>query len=278
MKEFAGTTTMLRMTDQIMKPWASLTRRDQEKFLSNGIDQQMHSRMALQIRQHGQRVDGEFMPNTDFWTDATARKTFRNALNQTVERTIITPGAGDRALWTSTEFGSLMTQFKSYGQGAMVRLLTAGLQEKDAAFWQGLTWLVGLSLVVNEIKKAQYGIDDSRDTINDVVIDAVDRSGALGWFTDVNNTLEKVSDYKLGLRPLLGSDTEKPMPFGAKAGALFGPAGGNIATLGSVGTDLATFSADQKTLDSARFVLPGGNLFYLDPVLDGIFKPSDNAL
>ena len=68
------------------------------------------------------------------------------------------------------------------------------------------------------------------------------------------------------------------MPFGAKAGALFGPAGGNIATLGSVGTDLATFSADQKTLDSARFVLPGGNLFYLDPVLDGIFKPSDNAL
>lgn len=276
MKEFSGTVTMLRMTDQIMKPWASLTRRDQEKFLSNGIDQQMHSRMALQIRQHGQRVDGEMMPNTDFWTDATARQAFRNALNQTVERTIITPGAGDRALWTSTEFGSLLTQFKSYGQGAMVRLLTAGLQEKDAAFWQGLTWLVGLSLVVNEIKKAQYGIDDSNDTINDIMIDAVDRSGALGWFTDINNSIEKISDYKLGLRPLLGSDTETPMPFGAKAGALFGPAGGNIATLGSVGTDMLTFSADQDTLDSARFVTPGGNLFYLDPVLDGIFK-QDNV-
>jgi len=276
MKEFAGTTTMLRMSDNLMKDWGSLSARDKERFLSNGIDQQMHSRMQLQIRQHGERVDGEWMPNTDAWTDATARQNFRNALNQTVERTIITPGAGDRALWTSTEWGSLMTQFKGYGQGAMVRLLTAGLQEKDAAFWQGLVMLVGIAAVVNEIKKAQYGIDDSQDTLNDVLIDAVDRSGALGWFTDINNSIEKISDYKLGMRPFLGSDTEKPLPFSAKASALVGPAGGNLANLGSIGADIATLSADSKTLESARFVSPGGNLFWADPVLDGIFKSDVN--
>ena len=42
---------------------------------------------------------------------------WKNALNQNVDRIIITPGAGDRALWTSTELGSLITQFKGYGQG-----------------------------------------------------------------------------------------------------------------------------------------------------------------
>ena len=59
--------------------------------------------MRLQMQQHAKQEDGEWLPETDLWTDTTARLSFRNALNQTVERTIITPGAGDRALWTSTE-------------------------------------------------------------------------------------------------------------------------------------------------------------------------------
>ena len=90
---------------------------------------------------HGDQVDGEWLPNTDLWGDqqSGSLKFFRNALNQNVERIIITPGAGDRALWTSTEFGSLMTQFKSYGQGAMVRMANSGLQEKDGAFGKVLS-------------------------------------------------------------------------------------------------------------------------------------------
>jgi len=102
MKEFAGNVSMLRMTENIMQDWSTISSRDKEKFLANGIDQQMHSRMQLQMRNHAKQEDGEWLPETDLWTDATARLKFRNALNQTVERTIITPGAGDRALWTST--------------------------------------------------------------------------------------------------------------------------------------------------------------------------------
>ena len=90
--------------------------------------------MRMNIDRHGEKVGNEWLPNTEAWTDGTQRLRFRNALNQNVERIIVTPGAGDRALWTSTEMGSLLTQFKSYGQGAMVRMLTSGLQEKDGAF------------------------------------------------------------------------------------------------------------------------------------------------
>ena len=102
------------------------------------------------------------MPNTDLWTNQQARLTYRAALNQNVNRIIVTPGAGDRALWTSTEMGSLITQFKSYGQAAMVRLLISGLQERDQAFWQGAFLLVGLGAMVNEIKRLQYGIDKKK--------------------------------------------------------------------------------------------------------------------
>ena len=83
----------------------------------------------------------EWFPNTDFWTNAIAVRKFRNALNQNVDRIIITPGFGDRALWTSTELGSLITQFKGYAQGAMVRLLHLDYKRKAWHFGKVLHYL-----------------------------------------------------------------------------------------------------------------------------------------
>lgn len=270
LKEFAGNVTMLRMTDSLMRNWDSLKAADREKFLKNGIDRQDHYRMAQQIRQHGKRVNGEWMPNTDSWTDSTLRLRFRMALNQNVERIIITPGAGDRALWTSTEMGSFLTQFKSYGQGAMIRMLTSGLQEKDGAFWQGAFLLVGLAALVNEIKKAQYGIE-GEESFDEKLINAVDRSGILGWSMDVNNALEKMSDYKLGMRPFLTDQPSFALPETAKAGAVFGPGISNIMNATKVMGDVVTFNADQSTADTARFLTPTGNIPYLDPLWDGLY-------
>ena len=268
MKEFSGNIISLRMTSAIMSDWTKLSKTDRRKLLANGIDANDHARMQKMIKANGQKIDGEWVANTDYWSDIMMVRKFRNALNQSVERTIITPGAGDRALWTSTEFGSLITQFKGYGQGATVRLLTSGLQEKDASFWQGAMLLVALASIVNETKKIQYGIDKEQ-TYTELLIDAVDRSGALGWFTDVNNSIEKLSDYRLGLRPMMGKK-EGYLPIGAKLGAIFGPTASNITTAGSVATDVLTGEADDKTLRSARFILPTGNLPYLDPIWDEI--------
>lgn len=270
LKEMAGNVTMLRMTESIMKPWNKLSAADKEKLLKNGIDQADFGRMKALIKQHGEQINGEWLPNTDAWNDAAMRLKFRNALNQNVERIIITPGAGDRALWTSTEFGSLMTQFKSYGQGAMVRMATAGLQEKDGAFWQGAFLIVGMAAIVNEIKRAQYGIEKEED-FDQKLINAVDRSGILGWAMDVNNAVEKISDQKLGMRPFLTDQPSYVMPEGAKAGAVFGPAASNVMNVGSILGDVVTFNADAQTMSDLRFSMPTGNLFYLDPIYDGVF-------
>ena len=268
MKEFTSNIVALRMTSAIMQDYQRLNRLDRQKLLANGIDGNEAFQMQQLIRRHGQQVDGEWLPNTALWENQKLARKFRNALNQSVERTIITPGAGDRALWTSTEYGSLITQFKGYGQGATVRLLTSGLQERDAAFWQGAFLLVGMASLVNELKKKQYGIDKEQ-SYSELLADAVDRSGVLGWFTDVNNSIEKISDYKFGLRPMMGRN-ESYLPFGAKMGALFGPAASNVSTAGGVATDILTGEADDSTLRSLRFITPTGNLPYLDPIWDNI--------
>jgi len=267
-KEFTSNIISLRMKSAIMSNWSTLSKTDRRKLLANGIDEADHEKMKALIRDKGQKVDGEWLPNTSLWGDKDMVLKFRNALNQSVDRTIITPGAGDRALWTSTEMGSLITQFKGYGQGSTVRLLTSGLQEKDSSFWQGAFVLVSMASLVNEFKKKQYGIDKEQ-TYSELMTDAIDRSGILGWFTDVNNSVEKLSDYRLGLRPIMGK-SQGYLPFGAKAGALFGPAASNITTAASVATDIVTGEADEKTLRSARFITPTGNLPYLDPIWDEI--------
>ena len=267
LKEFAGNVTMLRMTEAIMKPWNKLSKADKEKLLKNGIGQQEHMRMAQQIKNHGEQIDGEWMPNTEAWQDPTMRLSFRNALNQNVERIIITPGAGDRALWTSTEFGSLITQFKSYGQAATVRMLASGLQERDGAFWQGAFLLVGLGAMVNEMKRAQYGLD-RKETFDEKLINAIDRSGITGFFMDVNNAVEKLSNNRLGLRPATVDERRFQMPTGAKLSATLGPTAGNIANAASIMTDVITGQADQKTADSLRFLTPFGNHPVADPFFD----------
>ena len=272
LKEIAGNVTMLRMTESIMAKngWQSLTDAQRQKLLKNGISRQDYGIMRMNIETHGQKVGNEWLPNTDAWTDVTQRLRFRNALNQNVERIIITPGAGDRALWTSTEFGSLLTQFKSYGQGAMQRMFTSGLQEKDGAFWQGAFLIVGLAAMVNEIKRAQYGLT-SNESFDQKLINAVDRSGLLGWFTDVNNGIEKLSDYQLGMRPLLTDQQQYPVHTTAKASAVTGPTSSAILNALSVAGDTITGNVSNQTAQDLRFIFPSGNLFYLDPIYDGVF-------
>ena len=269
LKQWAGNTTTLLMTQRIMKDWSKLSRSDQEKFLKNGIDQNDHMQMQALIRKHGEQVDGEWMPNTDLWGGGPMVRKFRNALNQNVDRIIVTPGAGDRALWTSREFGSLLTQFKSYGQGAMVRVLTAGLQEKDAAFWQGAALMVGLASIVNEFKRYQYGIEKEQ-SFDEKLIDAIDRSGTLGWFTDVNNAIEKISDFNLGVRPALTDEKVNYMPEQAKLASVTGPTVNFLGNLGSVAGDVLTGNVDAQTGANARFITPYSNIPYMDPAFDVI--------
>lgn len=275
-KEIAGNVTMLRMTDSIMRPkgWKGLSQSEKEKLLKNGINQSDYNIMRSEIKKHGQKEGSEWLPNTDAWTDPTQRLKFRIALNQNVDRIIITPGAGDRALWTSTELGSMLTQFKSFGQGAHVRMLVSGMQEKDGAFWSGAFLLVGLAAMINEVKRAQYGID-SDETPDQKLLNAIDRSGLLGSIMDINNATEKLSNYGIGMRPILTDQAQYPVHATAKASATLGPSAAFTMNASSVIGDIMSGNITNQTKRDMRFMFPTGNLWWMDPVQDQVFGESN---
>ena len=274
MKQFAGTVAGLRIVDDCMN-WSTISQASREKLLRHGIDENMAERIAFQVREHGEQINGTWVPNTELWqlgsrADTNAMRHYRAALNQDADRTIITPNVGDRALWTSTEFGSVIAQFKSFGQSALPKLLISGLQERDAAFFTGLTLLVAMGHLTNEIKRQQYG-DTRERSFHENLVEAIDRSGALGVLMDINNTTEKLSNYQLGLKPMLGMAPPYDASFKSKFGALFGPTGTQLANASEIISDVLSGDVDHWTKKRARLLVPGQNLPFLDPVADRMF-------
>lgn len=281
MKEWAGAVTGIRINAHAIA-WrnGTLDRAGQAKLAAAGIDRNMAWRIADETRKYGTAIDkktGEWiedtsrirnpdrydwLPNTDEWEDVAAAWAYRKALNQDVNRVIVTPGAGDRALWTSNEFGSTIAQFKSFAQGATQRVLVRGLQESDANFYMGVIMLVALGGVVNETKRMLWG-DRREQSAGGRLVDAIDRSGVLGWFMDVNNSIERLSDYKIGLRPVV----EGSQPYSASTrtvlGALAGPTGSQLDNMRKLAGDLGRGRFNQYTRDRLERLTPGANLFYL---------------
>ena len=76
----------------------------------------------------------------------------------------------------------------------------------------------------------------------------------------------------MSLRPAVLESNPSYVPFGAQASALFGPVAGNMVNVGNIAKDLYYGRADQKTLDTLRFVTPLGNHPVLDPLYDRMFN------
>ena len=114
------------------------------------------------------------------------------------------------------------------------------------------------------------------ETFDQKIVNAVDRSGVLGWFMDVNNSVEKLSDYKMGMRPMLTDQPSYPVHPTAKASSVFGPAASTALNATSIMGDVVNGNVNNKTAEDLRFIFPTGNLFYLDPIYDGVFGGNVN--
>lgn len=269
MKEWTGVVVSARIIDTVGE-WGAgtISQANRTKLLRSGIDEEMAQRIAVQLDRHSEVSGTVKLPNTAQWEDMEAVAAFRGAISRDVSRTIVTPGVGDKALWTSTEWGSVMTQFKTYGQAAMSRVLISGLQERDAAFFMGAAMLIGMGHLTNQLKQAQYGYDPQTSFTGDLV-DAIDRSGVLGFFMDVNNSLERMSDYTLGVRPLIGEAPGSSTTV-SKLGAAFGPGASLYANAGISLSHLAAGDGNALDAKKLRSTMIYNSVPWLDPIFDGV--------
>jgi hypothetical protein len=237
------------------------------------IDEPMARRIALQLKIHGRNFDDLKLANLSKWTDEVAAETYKSALNQAVNRTVVTPGVGDRPNILSTELGSLIGQYKAWAIANMTRSLQSGLQEGGAHFWYGAAGAVGFAILVNELKsRLMYDRSTFDRPATAVIADGIDRSSILGWFSDANRAVETLSGNRLGVKPLLGASQPRAVDYSQAVGSIAGPAAGQAFRAGSVVNDFIAGHPTAKTVSNLRTLAPGQNLPYLDSVYDHLIS------
>ena len=209
--------------------------------------------------------------NTDNWTNKKARDAFNGAMSHDIPIQIVTPGKGDVALWTNTEYGGLIAQFKKFTQAATNRVLMAGLQEGPKQFALQMAYMIPLGMFVDYMRTEHaFGHDWSKKPFLSKLYDGIERSALLGYFTDIDRTMMAWSDNQIGVKALLGVAPHYGTSLQRKLGAV--PTLGAAATFGKVFTDTVTGEYDWHTARNVRRLLPFQNVFWLDSIFDKLEK------
>ena len=273
-KSMASVTIGSRIIEDSIS-WSKGTLGDKWKtaLSSSGIDKDMARRIAVQFEQYGEKTKHNFMANTSQWKDAQAIDAFGAALNKDINITIVTPGLGDTPKWMSTELGSTFAQFKKFAMSATQRMLMRGMQERDLDFLFGAMLLMGSGMLIDSVyHKFRFNRDYSKLSLTQKLLNAFDRSGLAGIYTDVNKAIETLSDNRIGISPILG----EKRPYGSsgrwKAGTMFGPTGGQIYNIADILFDVGGNKYNPHTAKNVRRLIPFQNVWYLDWLFDDIQK------
>ena len=240
---------------------------------SSGIDKDMARRIANQFNEHGTKTKSNFMANTSQWSDKQAVDAFGAALNKDINITIVTPGLGDTPKWMSKELGSTIAQFKKFAMSATQRMLMRGMQERDLDFLFGSMMLMGSGMLIDGIyHKYRFNRDYSKLSLTQKLLNAFDRSGLAGIYTDVNKAIETLTDNRFGIAPMLG----EKKPYGSstrwKMGTIFGASGGQIYNIFDIMFDVGGNKYNHHTAKNVRRLIPFQNVWYLDWLFDDIQK------
>ena len=240
---------------------------------ASGIDEQMAKRIAVQFEKHGEKTQYNFMANTAKWDDELAVDAFGAALNKDINTTIVTPGLGDTPLWMSTELGSTFAQFKKFAMSSTQRMLMRGMQERDLDFMFGAMLLMGSGMLIDKVyHEFRFNRDYSKVPFSTKLLNAFDRSGLAGIYTDINKAIETLSDNRIGMGPLIGDER----PYGSsprwKAGTIGGPTGGQIYNIFDIIYDVGGNQYNHHTAKNVRRLIPFQNVWYLDWLFDDIQK------
>ena len=199
------------------------------------------------------------------------------AIMQAVNRTIVTPNAGDLPLIaTSSAIGKLLFQFKSFSFAATNSVLISGLQRGlEYGDISQVILLAGLSSLGGFVyagKEWLGGRDPFRyeNDISKFIVEGMDRGGGLGILSETNAIFEKT--FGLGLSQFADSGPLSRYSSRNKMDALMGPTFGTAKDMLTVaGSFPKMFTADDVSgyeVDAARRMFAFQNLIQTRLALD----------
>lgn len=188
-----------------------------------------------------------------------AYRAYTRAGAREVRTAIVTPTPGDSPNFILGEYGSVIFQYWRFVASATNRVAMLSLQYRDAQVLMGITAAVGLGVIVEQIRRSQLGMDPLTDP-REMVLAGIERSGVLGYLTQANNVLERLSDNRMGLSALFGVAPPYGTSWRTKVGAVGGPTASQIANFIDVGIDIGTdrISHNRARAATARQI---GNMF-----------------
>ena len=279
---------------------------EQTKLARAGIDENMAWRIAIQFEEHGVRNGRVRIAKTENWTDKEAAKAYRAALGKEINTIIVTPGAGDlpnfmgggfernfreraeslkakrdageasmaekaELLFMSPQMAQILFQFKSFGASATQRILVPGLQHGDRNFIVGAAAAVGMGMMVSMFRNEQN--EGRSQKLPELIKDGIDRSGILGYFSDLNGLVETFTDNRFGLGPLLGENPRKSSGT-YRAGAVLGPSVNQVSNLSRVVSGLSDGHVNSRDAGYIRKTFPTSRVFWAD----GIWDSAEDAI
>lgn len=262
---------ILKIDEAITRGWnvEELFQADMSKLARGGIGKAQIVQIATELRAHKIDFDNMIAPNTKLWGSDSAREAFRGALNKDINFAVITPQPGEKSVWMTTEFGSVLAQYKGYGVAAMQRIVMSNLQLPEKKLLAATAFSLGLGAIVHHMRSEQSDIENQ--SVGDYIKGAIHRSGILGYATDVNGIMETLTDNRFGLGALLGSDGT-PTGFTTKLSAVFGPSVNSYENIYRVMTDALDGSWDQHSAKAARRLLYLNRTAHYDWLFDQMQK------
>lgn len=249
-----------------------------KQLIRLGVDESDAKRIFEQVKKHGRKEGDAWIYNAKNWDDTDLAMTWAGALKKESDRVIIIPGQ-EKPLFMSSELGKTVFQFKSFMMAATQRIMIAGVQGQDAHMIQGAMAMISMGAMTYLFKNMEAGREVNL-TPQVLIAEGIDRSGALGVFMEINNTLEKVSAGHFGLRPMMGID----MPSSRYASrnmseAITGPTfGSTLSTSLRVMTALSDEGEwSESDTRAIRRLLPYQNLTGFRRGLDEIEKVANES-
>ena len=236
-----------------------------------GIDAGNAQAMAAELKKHATKVDGVWLSNARNWDSPELERLWGAAIRKESDRVIVVPGQ-EKPLFMSTELGKTIFQFRSFMFASTQRMTIAALQAQDHNALAGVLMLTSLGMLSYSFKQWDAKREIAEDPV-ELVIEGIDRSGALGGIMEINNTLEKLSSNNFGMRPLLGVDIPAAR-FASRSMSenLLGPTFGSFldTSLRVANAGLAEDGWNESDTRALRRLIPYQNLTFIRQAFDRI--------
>jgi hypothetical protein len=238
-----------------------------------GIDDGNAQAMAAELKKYATKVDGVYLSNARNWDSPELERLWGAAIRKESDRVIVVPGQ-EKPLFMSTELGKTIFQFRSFMFSSTQRMTIAALQSQDHNALAGVLMLTSLGMMSYSFKQWDAKREIAEDPV-ELVIEGIDRSGALGGIMEINNTLEKLSSNNFGMRPLLGVDIPAAR-FASRSMSenLLGPTFGSFldTSLRVANAGLAEDGWNESDTRALRRLIPYQNLTFIRQAFDRIEK------